>query len=255
MSIPNYKIRECDNFEDYEKCIDLQRKVWNTNETEITPSRIYIISKNSGGFLVGAFTENNDLLAFLHSFGGFDQENQPIYYSHMLAVLPEYRNSGLGQELKLWQREKALKQKIYKVTWTFDPLRSLNAHFNINKLGCIVREYKINFYGTGNTSVFDSGIEADRLKAEWWVNTKRVKEAVEKQRLNTNIVTNNTPYIEIPIDISEIRERSLEETKEWRYKIRENFQKMFAQGLICTVFSRGLNSQFSRYYFTENLPE
>ncbi|MBI4854345.1 MAG: GNAT family N-acetyltransferase [Acidobacteria bacterium] len=250
--MPNYTIRECDKFEDYEKCIELQRKVWHTEELEVTPPRIYIISKNSGGFLVGAFTLDNQLLAFLHSFGGFDEGLQPIYYSHMLAVLPEYRNSGLGQELKLWQRERALKQKIQKITWTFDPLRSLNAHFNINKLGCIVRQYKINFYGTGNTSVFDSGIEADRLKAEWWVNTQRVKQAINSQ---IPPIPKNAPYIEIPIDISEVRERSLEETKEWRYKVREEFQKMFLQGLTCVGFLRGQDTQLSRYYFAEYLLE
>lgn len=248
MSKPSYTIRECDDFEDYEKCVALQRKVWNTDEREITPPRIYIISKNSGGFLVGAFTPDNELLGFLHSFGGFDEKFQPIYYSHMLAVLPEERNSGLGQELKLWQRERALKQKIQKVTWTFDPLRSLNAHFNINKLGCIIRHYKVNFYGTGATSVFDSGIEADRLKAEWWVDTQRVKQVLQGQIPS---IPKNTPYIEIPVDISEVRERSLEETKEWRHRVREKFQAMFAQGLICTGFSRGQGTQFSRYYFTE----
>lgn len=252
MSNNSYTIRQCNSFEDYEKCINLQRKVWNTDELEVTPSRIYIISQNSGGFLVGAFTPDNELLAFLHSFGGFDQDIQPIYYSHMLAVVPEYRNSGLGQELKLWQREQALKQKIRKVTWTFDPLRSLNAHFNINKLGCIVRQYKVNFYGTGNSSVFDSGIEADRLKAEWWVDTQRVKQIISGQLIE---IAPNSPYVEIPIDISEVRERSLEETKEWRYRVREDFQKMFAQGLTCTGFVRGLGDQLSRYYFSEYSPE
>ncbi len=248
MSTPNYTIRRCENFEDYEKCMELQRKVWHTTDLEITPARIYIISQNSGGFLIGAFTENNELLAFLHSFAGIDPQNQPIYYSHMLAVVPEYRNSGLGRELKLWQRIEAIKNKIKKVTWTFDPLRSLNAHFNINKLGCIVREYKVNFYGTDNTSIFDAGIESDRLKAEWWVDNERVEKAVQGENLPIDL---SSPYVEIPTDISVIRGDSLAITKEWRLRVRKDFQAMFDQELVCTGFVRGQQDQFSRYYFSK----
>jgi predicted GNAT superfamily acetyltransferase len=247
-----YTIRRCENFDDYQKCIDLQCSVWNFSELEATPPRIYVISQNCGGFLIGAFTPQNELLAFLHSFGGFDENLQPMYYSHMLAVVPEYHNSGLGRELKLWQRQEAIKHKIKKVTWTFDPLRSLNAHFNINRLGCIIRQYRANFYGTGNTSVFDSGIEADRLKAEWWVSTDRVAKIVAGELPS---IPHDAPYVEIPVDISAVRENSLEETKMWRLKVREEFQKMFAQGLTCTAFVRGEGNSLSRYYFTEYSPE
>src|SRR5205823_4269133 len=101
-----------------------------------------------------------------------------IYYSHMLAIIPELQNSGLGRELKLRQRERALENNVRYIIWTFDPLQSRNAHLNINKLGCIVRRYKVNFYSTSMASVFDADIESDRLMAEWWVNLPRVESAI-----------------------------------------------------------------------------
>jgi len=53
----------------------------------------------------------------------------------MVAVLPKYRNSNIAYRLKIAQRNFALKQGIKLMTWTFDPLQSINAYFNIRKLG------------------------------------------------------------------------------------------------------------------------
>ena len=41
--------------------------------------------------------------------------------------------------MKLAQREEALTRNIPLIEWTFDPLELKNAHFNIERLGAIVR--------------------------------------------------------------------------------------------------------------------
>ncbi len=60
----------------------------------------------------------------------------------MLGVLPEYRNHGVGRQLKLRQRDDALARGIDLIEWTFDPLEIKNAYFNVERLGAIVRRYR-----------------------------------------------------------------------------------------------------------------
>ncbi len=63
----------------------------------------------------------------------------------MLAVLPEYRNAGLGRRLKLAQREDAIAKGFDLMEWTFDPMEIKNAYLNLGRLGVIVRRYAAGF--------------------------------------------------------------------------------------------------------------
>ncbi len=65
----------------------------------------------------------------------------------MLAVRPEFRSFNAGYLLKLAQRSKVIEKGIERMTWTFDPLQSVNAYFNFNKLGVVSDQYFVNFYG------------------------------------------------------------------------------------------------------------
>jgi predicted GNAT superfamily acetyltransferase len=244
--VSNYTIRVCNSLEDYEQCMELQRAVWHLEDIDITPLRIYVISQNAGGFTLGAFSPEGKLVGFLHTLPAVGENREMSYYSHMLAVIPELQNSGLGSELKLRQRERAIENKIRYIVWTFDPLQSRNANLNINKLGCIVRRYKVNFYGRLG-SVFDADVESDRLMAEWWVISPRVEAAIAGERPP---VPEGAPFVEVPYNIGEVRSRDLEEGKHWRYKTREEFQNMLGRGLVCTAFERGGEDRLSRYYFS-----
>ena len=79
------------------------------------------------------------------------RDGQPYLHSHMLAVLPEYRNAGLGRRLKLAQRDDAIARGFDLMEWTFDPLEIKNAHLNIARLGAIVRRYQPDFYGPSSS--------------------------------------------------------------------------------------------------------
>ena len=68
------------------------------------------------------------------------------YVPAMLAVLPDYRGQGIGYQLKLAQREKAL-SGIKTMTRTYDPTEAANAYLNIHRLGGVVRHYYVNHYG------------------------------------------------------------------------------------------------------------
>jgi predicted GNAT superfamily acetyltransferase len=95
----------------------------------------------------------------------------------MVGVVEEYQNRGIGRLLKLAQREDALERGIRLIEWTFDPLQLKNAHFNIERLGAIVRRYIPNLYGR-TSSPLHAGLPTDRLVAEWWVRSQRVEEVL-----------------------------------------------------------------------------
>ena len=98
-----------------------------------------------------------------------------VQWSHMLGVLERHRNSGVGFQLKLEQRLRALQMGINLIEWTFDPLQAMNAHLNFEKLGVVAAEYEENIYGE-SSSPLHSGTPTDRLVAEWWLQTGRVQE-------------------------------------------------------------------------------
>ena len=131
VSSPNYQIRDCESFADFAACIQMQREVWQFSDLDITPLRSFVITRNNGGFTLGAFAESDGrLLGFAHALAAFDETRTPFYYSQMLAVAPELHNSGIGMQLKFAQRQRALARGLPLMVWTFDPLQSRNAYLN-----------------------------------------------------------------------------------------------------------------------------
>src|SRR5438132_7750995 len=110
----------------------LQKDVWKSNDLDVVPLTMLVASREVGAVLIGAYDESK-LVGFVYGFPAYEN-GQVTHHSHMLAVRPAYRNSNLGYQLKLAQRERVLAQGINRITWTFDPLQSLNAYFNFKKL-------------------------------------------------------------------------------------------------------------------------
>ena len=154
-------ICELTSIEQFEACIDLQRDGFGWSDQELMPMRFFVVSRYIGGLVLGAF-EGGVLVGFLSAIPGV-RNGVPYWHSHMLAVRHDRRDSGIGSQLKQIQKERALKQGIRLIEWTFDPLASRNAYVNIEKLGVIVRRYYPGFYGGDN----------DRLIAEWWLDRPR----------------------------------------------------------------------------------
>jgi predicted GNAT superfamily acetyltransferase len=130
---------------EYERCIELQAAVWGYSDGDLVPRRMFILADCIGGQVIGAF-DGDVIVGFAMSLPGY-RAGKPYLHSHMLAVLPEYRNAGLGRKLKLAQRDDALDRGIDLMEWTFDPLEIKNAHLNIARLGAIARRYERDFYG------------------------------------------------------------------------------------------------------------
>ena len=240
-----FEIREIASFADIGQCVELQRSTWGMPEIDITPARLFVTARWAGTPPLGAFDASGRVVGFLHTiparFGG-----TPSFYSHMLAVDERLRDTGIGFALKLEQRRRALADGVPLVVWTFDPLQSRNAHFNINKLGVVVRRYVENFYGEQHASVFDAGIGSDRVFAEWWVGSDRVERVLAGER---RAATGLEPFVEIPSDFAAIKRTGLEQALIWRLRTREQFQSRLSRDLAADGFVRDAESGTSRYIF------
>jgi predicted GNAT superfamily acetyltransferase len=244
----DYIVRECTALEDYKSCIEMQRRVWQFDDVDITPLRSFVSARRSGGFTLGAFEQSGRLVGFVNALAAFDEKLKPYFYSNMLAVEPQLQNAGIGVRLKMAQREHAMKRGISLMTWTFDPLQSRNAYLNIYKLGGVVRNYLVNYYGNQSTSALHHGLDTDRLFVEWWVKSEGVGGALAGRGRSSNPVA----AVEVPRHIEEIKKRDLAGARGWQLKIRSEFQNHLAEGLYCAGFAADSAGGNSRYLFYED---
>ena len=161
------------------------------------------------------------------------------------------KNGGLGGGLKRGKGEFALRVGIPMDTWTFDPLQTRNAHLNINKLGCVIRKYKVNYYGNVSTSALHAGLDTDRLFAEWWVGSQRVADALAGKR-NAG---QPEAVIEIPREIDELKKQDLAEARRWQLQLRSDFQNYLSEGLYCAGFEANPNGNSRYLFFKDNHEE
>jgi predicted GNAT superfamily acetyltransferase len=167
------EIRQLDQLEEFAAVVRLQREIWGYDDVELLPQRLFVVADKIGGQVLGAF-DGVKMVAFCLGIPGLKAGGKHYIHSHMLGVLPDYRNTGVGRRLKLEQRLWALNRDIELIEWTFDPLQIKNAFFNIERLGVIVRRYVHNQYGA-STSVLHGGLPTDRLVPEWWIRSPRVE--------------------------------------------------------------------------------
>jgi predicted GNAT superfamily acetyltransferase len=231
-------IRSFATAEEMRVCVELQRTVWRFSDLDVVPHRMFVVASRTGGQVIGAF-DGDRAIGFL--LGLSAHKNGELYiHSHMTAVLPEYQNSGIGRKLKLAQRTDALQRGINLIEWTFDPLQSRNAHFNIARLGAISREYLPNLYGQ-TSSPLHRGLPTDRLVAQWWIRSPRVAETLAGRKENASA----EHEVSIPRNIGELSKADPEETKRLQAEIRQKFQRLFGESYAVSGFE--LNDQHGRY--------
>ncbi|MGH9904605.1 MAG: GNAT family N-acetyltransferase [Pyrinomonadaceae bacterium] len=256
--ISSIVVRDIDEVSELHEVEQLQREVWGLSDLDIVPLSHLIAAKAAGGVLLGAF-DDQTLVGFVYGFVSYEQ-NQMAHHSHMLAVRPDYRNLNLGHRLKLEQRERVLAQGITLMSRTFDPLQSLNAYFNFNKLGVLADQYKINFYGEDAASFLHRN-GTDRLWVAWLLKSQHVIERLDKgssrvdlehvnplvqlrpdssPRLNdlNEGLSKDRALIEVPIDINALESSSAELAGEWRQATRRAFTESLRAGYLVVDFMR-----------------
>jgi predicted GNAT superfamily acetyltransferase len=217
-------IRKCETSQEFRECVALQREVWEEDPLEIEPPTMFVVAANTGGQVLGAF-DGHKLVAYILAVAGLHGVT-PYIHSHHAAVHAGYRDRGIGRALKLFQREEALSRGIRLIEWTFDPLEIRNAHFNLNRLGAIARQYRQNLYGV-TSSPLHRGIPTDRLVAEWWLDSPRVFSAV---RGENGAPPNDASSVEVPLEVRRDQKLTAELATAAQVALRQGFTNWFEHG-------------------------
>lgn len=230
------EIKECTTLDELSACVQLQRDVFALPEVELSPVRHLIVTKNAGGFTLGAY-DGERLVGFVLSVPAFMRGERALY-SHMTAVDKEYQSYGIGGRLKWGQRARALDDGIRYIKWTYEPVKARNAYFNLEKLGAIVSEYEVNFYGVDYTTAPGQkiGLASDRLFAEWHLESEKVGALAAGEPFGESRET--VAEIEIMPDWLGLVELDAEKALSEQIRIRGEFQKAFAEGLVGRGFRR-----------------
>ena len=249
-AVERITIRKCNRIDEFKACVDLQKEVWNFDDLDIVPLRMFVVSEKIGGQVIGAF-HGSQLVGFAFSIPG-SRNGHPYLHSHMLAVRDSFRNHGLGRRLKLAQREDAIAKGFELLEWTFDPLEIKNAHLNLVRLGAIARRYSVNHYGF-SSSPLQGGLPTDRLVAEWWIKSRRVLNLLEKDASPQFTVEEK---VSVPAQIYDWKASDADRPKaaEIQKRNRQQLLDAFRTGLAALGYERDAqgNGSFLLGHWDEN---
>jgi len=247
---------------------NLQRMVWSAPDIEIVPKDILLAVVHNGGLAIGAFV-GTELVGASFGFPGFyptPDGPRLKHHSHILAVHPDWASKGIGFALKRAQWQMVRKQGIDRITWTYDPLLSRNAHLNIARLGAVCSTYLRSEYGEMHDGL-NAGLPSDRFQVDWWINTERVRRRLSRRsRPSLTLDTYRMAevslleayfeqasamaqppqgqpslsgpllLIEIPYDFLALKAVDLSLARAWRFYTRAVFEQAFAAGYLVTDF-------------------
>jgi predicted GNAT superfamily acetyltransferase len=264
----------------------VQRGTWSMTDLDIIPAHVLHAIQHNGAALLGAFDEDR-LVGF--SFAILATEDEPgridqvaaarlKMYSVVTGVLPAFQKHNVGFQLKMAQRDFALRIGIRLITWTYDPLESMNARFNIGKLGAVCRRYFRDFHG--DMTGINAGLPTDRFEVEWWVTANRVRNKATRPwrplKLDSllaggallvneaehqagsdwpvpppNYISqpSNLMLVEIPANFQAMKRENFDLAYQWRMHTRDLFEKLFDSGFLVTDFVPHEDAQGHRRSF------
>ena len=244
---------------------EVQQRVWGTPDRDVVPSHQLLAATAAGGVVLGAFARDNEVIGFCYGFVG-QRGGRLLLYSHMTGVVEEWRGKDVGFRLKQAQRQEALARGLDWMVWTFDPLQSTNAYFNLHRLGAEASRYYVNYYGEMPDEL-NRGVESDRLEVDWFLRSRRVvrrmdsaarSEPTEESGDTANapvalagsgeplprpadlVLDLHVPEVRLgtPLDFTALRKTDLALAREWRAASRRAFQTYFGRGYAAVDFIR-----------------
>ena len=259
----NIEIRNIETDEEYRALERLARDIWGMEEIEVIPSDLIRVVAKNGGLALGAFAPQ--LVGFVFGFLG-RQNGEIKHCSHIAGVAREMQNQDIGYQLKLAQRDAVLKDGIGVITWTFDPLESRNARFNIHKLGATCNTYIRNAYGEMRDAL-NEGLPSDRFQVDWRLQSHRVLSHLRQKShevLPSQLIAKGVPVtdrassieagipilVEIPAEFQKLKAADRAEALSWRLNSRDLFEAAFRVGLVATDL---LVEEGRSYYLLEPL--
>jgi len=221
-----FRVRPLAEHSELAEAVQLQKIIWGFADIDLLPFRMFVVAEKVGGQVLGAF-DGERMVGFCLAIPGLKPGGAYYLHSHMMGVLEEYRNRGIGRLLKQAQRQAALSSGHELIEWTFDPLEIKNSHFNIARLGAIARRFVPNQYGI-STSPLHGGLPTDRLVAEWWIAGPRVRALLDEGRAAPPVVE---ARVEVTQEIGDLKKSNAAQAREVQTRMREEFQHWLGRGL------------------------
>lgn len=241
---------------DLEKIVDLEISVWGLNPRNAVPSAILHVMALNGGLVLGAY-DSEEMVGLLICLT-VKRGDDVFLWSHMTGVRQDYQRSGIGLELKRFQRRWALDNGYKSIRWTFDPLQRGNAWFNLHLLGTdaslTTRDYHVNFYGDMDDDI-NRGMPSDRIEVVWRLDQpSEHSPATIRPTLLLQADERGYPQVgetawdtdcytaAVPADLDGLRRTDRPAVLEWRLALRDVLKTAFEQGYSAVDFTqhRGL---------------
>ncbi|TCP31274.1 putative GNAT superfamily acetyltransferase [Scopulibacillus darangshiensis] len=258
-------IKKLNNLTELEAVKQLEEHVW---KSDIIPVHQTLTAAKNGGIILGGY-DGDRLVGFNYGFPGF--KNGKIYLcSHTTGIHSDYRRQGIGYALKVRQRDEALAQGYKLITWTFDPLESVNATLNLTKLNGIGASYVENLYGELDDAL-NNGLPTDRFLVEWWIDSPHVREKGRVQdqspllaglkqqagfpalddRDGGPLDQSDSWLVPLPTMFQKIKKEAPDLAKDWRMKTRAHFQRLIANGFVAAEILKGQDPNVCHYLFVK----
>lgn len=222
--------------------LPIVQSVWGMQNADQLVKDTLTAMKFHGGVVLMA-RENGKVIGINFSFPGF-KNGQVYLYSHMTGVLEERKYNGTGFKLKKAQEEWARSNGYRLIVWTFDPLMSLNANFNIHKIGAISRKYLHNFYGNMEDSI-NFGLPTDRFIAERWLFVDPIRTRIPDHIIDPISIdplklsiSDDIVGVRIPSNFVEMKKNSRDTSALFRKNSALIFESLFDLGFIVVDFDR-----------------
>lgn len=240
--------------------VEVLAEVWRREDGQPPlPPELAWAFAHSGNYVALA-TAGDEPVAAAIGFRGEDADGLHLH-SHIAGVLPAWQGSGVGYLIKQHQRSWALAHELDRITWTFDPLVSRNAYFNVVKLGAELTRYYVDFYGRMNDGIND-GDETDRCLVTWRLTSARAKAAAAGGGAPADVAAAraggaadllvidvggaprltltdaDVRLVQVPDDVVALRREQTESAQEWRRALRRALVPAFEEGLEVVGISR-----------------
>lgn len=236
------QIRSNASPEEIQRSMEVVRETWGKESPEHVFKDFLVAIRFHGG-LVLTVEEDSKMVGIQVSIPAY-RNGFRYLYSHITGIIPEFRDSNVGTDLKFAQRDWALDQGYELIAWTFDPAMSKNAYFNIEKLGVICRTYVYDFYGVMNDDL-NYGLPTDRLMAEWWIQEPKEdhQDGEYKEISKTEeIPSGNQGVARVSVstvrDLTELKQKSMKEAREVKLRLKDLFPALFREGFVVTGYDK-----------------
>jgi predicted GNAT superfamily acetyltransferase len=247
------RVHEITAATDLDAAVRLFKRIWRRDQNPPVTTELLRAFGKAGNYVGGAF-DGEELVGACVGF--FAAPAHEALHSHIAGVAPAVRGRRVGFALKLHQRAWTLLRGTAVIAWTFDPLVSRNAYFNVAKLAADPVEYLPNFYGDMHDGVNGHG-DSDRLLVRWRLAAPPVVAAcagvprtadtdgagvvlasTDLERPRPATATGSRLLVAVPRDVEALRARDPALATQWRVAVRETLGGLLAGGARVAGFDR-----------------